>query len=52
MISQLYVYMSGKASLREDPVKAQRHADCVLREADIHTILTRDEEETTYGPFN
>lgn len=49
---QLFVYMSCKTSLAEDGVKAQRHEDGVVREADMHTILTREEEERVFGPFD
>jgi len=50
--NQLFVYMSGKTSLAEDFVKSQRHEDGVVRDADTHTILTREEEERLYGPFD
>lgn len=50
--NQLFVYMSARASVAEDYVKSQRRQDGVLRAADTETILTREEEETVFGPFD
>ena len=46
---RLGCYLAAEGDILEDVVKSQRHADGVLRDA--YEMLTAEEEERLYGPF-